>query len=396
MNYMKMITLKEKLSRKEKGALLIVGSLLFIITVLATSVFAAYITSPTIIQVSPTNNQLSIATTGVVTIRFSEPMDASTINAYTFTVEQRTTPATGSSSSEYRSRQLDGTITYDGTLATFTPILGLGMHNPMQPDQQYGNVFTVTVTTGVKDLAGNSLPQNYVWSFTTGGDSFNTKTLTTTSQSNQSSASSAVPVAVIPPPTQPPITTVQGTTTNAWPWIWIIGGLFLLVVLALLIVGLVMTPTRQKNTKDLKATRTSPFGDVHPVIDLEGIGPIYNKALHAMGIKDTKQLWEANPAKVARETGAPLSTVQSWQEMAELATVKGIGPQYAELLERSGVHSIDQLKNSNPDKLLKRVQEKQDSLLVNIQGNPPGHAIVEHWISEARHHKFSETGEAAA
>lgn len=27
----------------------------------------------------------------------------------------------------------------------------------------------------------------------------------------------------------------------------------------------------------------SPFGDIHPVEDLEGIGPIYNKALLAMG-----------------------------------------------------------------------------------------------------------------
>jgi Domain of unknown function (DUF4332) len=115
----------------------------------------------------------------------------------------------------------------------------------------------------------------------------------------------------------------------------------------------------------------------------------YNKGLVAMGIKNTRQLWEADSSKVARHTGAPLSIVKSWQHMAELSSVKDIGPQYAELLERSGVHSIEQLKGYDPDKLLKRVRKKQESLKVNILGNSPGQATVENWIEGARDHKFS-------
>ena len=77
--------------------------------------------------------------------------------------------------------------------------------------------------------------------------------------------------------------------------------------------------------------------------------------------------------------------------MAELACVKDIGPQYAELLERSGIHSVDQLKNSDPNEVLRLVRKKQDSLQLNIQGNSPGHATVENWVEQARDHKFSES-----
>lgn len=101
---------------------------------------------------------------------------------------------------------------------------------------------------------------------------------------------------------------------------------------------------------------------------------------------NTKQLWEADAEKIADKTGAALASVKSWQAMSELAAVKDIGPQYAELLERSGVHSIRQLKDSKPNDLLNLVREKQDSLEVNIQGNVPGHSLVKNWIDQARKH----------
>ena len=139
----------------------------------------------------------------------------------------------------------------------------------------------------------------------------------------------------------------------------------------------------------------NPWGGVNgkknilPVIDIEGIGSEYNKGLDAMGIQNTDQLWKASAGKVSRKTGASVTSVKSWQHMSELSSIKDIGPQYAELLERSGVHTIEQLKKFTPNNLLKLVREKQDSLKLRIQGNFPGHAMVEHWIDEARNHKFS-------
>jgi predicted flap endonuclease-1-like 5' DNA nuclease len=135
------------------------------------------------------------------------------------------------------------------------------------------------------------------------------------------------------------------------------------------------------------AIQKSPFGDISPVIDVEGIGPVYAEALNGMGIHDTRQLWEANAAAVATSVDAPVSTVHKWQQMAELIAIKGIGPQYAELLQRSGVGSIAELKACDADTLLARVTKTQDALDSRIQGNTIGQASVAHWIKAARDHK---------
>ena len=155
---------KKDFSKKNPVWMMVV--LIAVFTALVTaSVFALTNTiSPTILSVSPINNQESLSRHTPITVTFSEGMDPSTINENTFIVMQRTTPVFGT----YISRAVVGTVTYDGNTATFMP------DSMLIPNQQFGNVFTVTLTTGVKDLSGNALSQDYVWSFTTGGDVFNT------------------------------------------------------------------------------------------------------------------------------------------------------------------------------------------------------------------------------
>ena len=81
----------------------------------------------------------------IITATFSEGMDPSTITTTTFTLKHGTTP-------------VSGTVTYAGTGAIFTPA----------SDLTASTTYTGTITTGAKDLAGNALASNYVWSFTTG------------------------------------------------------------------------------------------------------------------------------------------------------------------------------------------------------------------------------------
>jgi len=76
---------------------------------------------------------------------FSEAMDPSTISASTFTLMQGIT-------------SVSGTVSYVGVTATFAPSSGLIP----------GAAYTATVTSGAKDLAGNALAGNYIWSFTAG------------------------------------------------------------------------------------------------------------------------------------------------------------------------------------------------------------------------------------
>jgi len=100
-------------------------------------------TPPTVTAVSPGIGATDVPITSTLTATFSEAMNASTINTSTFTLS-------GSS-------PVSGTVSYAGTTATFTPSSPLA----------YNTTYTATITTGVKDLAGNAMAENYTWSFTT-------------------------------------------------------------------------------------------------------------------------------------------------------------------------------------------------------------------------------------
>ncbi|MHB1688960.1 MAG: Ig-like domain-containing domain, partial [Ignavibacteriaceae bacterium] len=102
------------------------------------------VTSPTVISTDPANAATGVALNKQVAATFSEPMDASTITTATFTLMQGTT-------------FVSGTVSYVGTTATYTPSNNLTQNT----------TYTATITTGAKDLAGNALANNYVWSFTT-------------------------------------------------------------------------------------------------------------------------------------------------------------------------------------------------------------------------------------
>jgi len=80
-----------------------------------------------------------------VAATFSKTMDATTIQTSTFSLMQGTTP-------------VSGFVTYTGMTANFSPASNLLPNT----------VYTATIATGAKDLAGNALANNYVWSFTTG------------------------------------------------------------------------------------------------------------------------------------------------------------------------------------------------------------------------------------
>ncbi|MGA3281544.1 MAG: Ig-like domain-containing protein [Smithella sp.] len=101
-------------------------------------------TAPTVTLTDPLNGAIGVALSKSVKATFSKAMDPLTITATTFTLEQGTTP-------------VPGTVTYVGLVATFMPLSDLTVNT----------TYTATITTGVKDIDGNALISNQVWSFTT-------------------------------------------------------------------------------------------------------------------------------------------------------------------------------------------------------------------------------------
>jgi hypothetical protein len=104
----------------------------------------AVVNPPTVTLTDPLNLATGVALNKILTATFSKTMDASTISSSTFIVMKGTTA-------------VPGFVSYSGTTATFTPSSSLSSNT----------LYTVTVSTGVKDLAGNAMAANYVWSFTT-------------------------------------------------------------------------------------------------------------------------------------------------------------------------------------------------------------------------------------
>lgn len=130
----------------------------------------------------------------------------------------------------------------------------------------------------------------------------------------------------------------------------------------------------------------TPFGDVHPVIDVEGIGEDFSPQLGKLDIEDTAQLWQADPDTVASALEIPRKTVRSWQRMAELMALQDVGPQYAELLVRARITSIEQLSEMTPADVAEAVQQAEGDREVRIQGNTIGEKHTKTWIEAARLH----------
>jgi hypothetical protein len=85
----------------------------------------------------------------VSTATFNKAMDPLTLSspATNFTIKEA---VSGNS--------VPGTVTYIGDTATFTPTSNLSTNT----------TYTSTITTGARDLSGNAMAANYIWSWTTG------------------------------------------------------------------------------------------------------------------------------------------------------------------------------------------------------------------------------------
>ncbi|MEO8412000.1 MAG: Ig-like domain-containing protein [Ginsengibacter sp.] len=102
------------------------------------------ITPPIVISTDPVNGTSGVILNKMITATFSKQMDPATINNTTFLLKQGVNP-------------IAGVVTYTATTATFTPSSNLIANT----------TYTGTITTGSKDLAGNAMVNNYIWSFAT-------------------------------------------------------------------------------------------------------------------------------------------------------------------------------------------------------------------------------------
>lgn len=100
---------------------------------------------PTIISTDPLSAETGVVLNKIITATFNMPMNGSTLNATSFILQQGSIPISGS-------------VMYSGTMVSFTPSVALLSNT----------IYTATITTAAKNIAGDSIGTNYIWSFTTG------------------------------------------------------------------------------------------------------------------------------------------------------------------------------------------------------------------------------------
>jgi predicted flap endonuclease-1-like 5' DNA nuclease len=120
---------------------------------------------------------------------------------------------------------------------------------------------------------------------------------------------------------------------------------------------------------------------------IEGIGDAIAEKLGAAGIKSTEDLLAQAGDKKGREKLAEVAGVNEksllkWVNQADLQRIKGVGEEFGELLERSGVDSVPELATRNAANLAAKMAEVNASL--HLVRALPSEAVVAGWIVQAK------------
>jgi len=113
---------------------------------------------PVVVSVTPINGATLVGRSKVVSIITSEQAVRTSIVTATFNKKMNPKTINGSSFTVKSTSAIVGTVTYTDSTATFTASAKL-------PDNI---TFTARITTAAKDLLGNALQADYVWTFSTG------------------------------------------------------------------------------------------------------------------------------------------------------------------------------------------------------------------------------------
>ena len=123
---------------------------------------------------------------------------------------------------------------------------------------------------------------------------------------------------------------------------------------------------------------------------IEGIGPTYGAKLRGVGIATVLDLMVEGATRsgrkhIADRSGLNASQILTWVNHIDLFRIKGVAQEYADLLEQSGVDTVVELAQRNPNNLFKRMNDiNQQKQLVRRMPRP---ADVQSWVEQAKNLK---------
>ena len=121
--------------------------------------------------------------------------------------------------------------------------------------------------------------------------------------------------------------------------------------------------------------------------DVEGIGKRYASKLRKGGIGSQKKLLDSGSTKkgrkeIAKNCGISEKLVLAWVNRADLCRIKGVGEEYSDLLECSGVDTVPELAQRNAKNLFAKMVEVNKKK--KLERQLPAESNVSKWIKQAK------------
>ncbi|SDH29506.1 DUF4332 domain-containing protein [Roseospirillum parvum] len=123
------------------------------------------------------------------------------------------------------------------------------------------------------------------------------------------------------------------------------------------------------------------------LVDIEGIGAAYAEKLSAAGVSTVEKLLEKGASPAGRKeleaaSGLSGKLILRWCNMADLFRIKGVGEEYADLLEAAGVDTVPELAQRNAANLHAKMEEVNgEKKLVRAL---PSEKQVADWVAQAK------------
>lgn len=123
------------------------------------------------------------------------------------------------------------------------------------------------------------------------------------------------------------------------------------------------------------------------IITIEGVGEAYASKLGQAGLRTTQALLKkgATPAgrkEIAEKTGISERLILEWVNHVDLFRIRGVGEEYADLLEEAGVDTIPELAQRNAENLYEKLVEVNRAK--RLVRKMPVLSQVADWIEQAK------------
>ena len=125
----------------------------------------------------------------------------------------------------------------------------------------------------------------------------------------------------------------------------------------------------------------------YKIDEIEGIGPAYAEKLLKAGVKSTDDLLKLCCDTKGRKAVSDLTSISTkmlleWANMADLMRISGVGKQFAELLEATGVDTVKELRNRNAANLTAAMAEI--NAVKKLCKSNPAEAMIDEWVNQAK------------